>query len=81
MVAATSSVLDEVTPNQMTEWRSLVRKDPSNFVSMCEQLGLVPAVEGLSEWSCWLTPLNMAAKTGRRFDTLFYTHFIKDEVS
>ena len=39
-------------------------------------------VSGLYEWSCWLTPLNMTntKSSGRRFDTLFYTHFINDPV-
>jgi len=66
----------------MSEWCSRVRKDPTNFFEMCQQLNASPDVSGLYEWSCWLTPLNMTntKSSGRRFDTLFYTHFINDPV-
>nr|XP_054757366.1 acyl-coenzyme A diphosphatase NUDT19-like [Lytechinus pictus] len=50
-------------------WRERVRNDASSFMSLCTEVGGVPDVWSLAEWSNWLTPSDF---TTRRFDTIFY---------
>ena len=56
-----------------------MRDDPGQFLGMCKSLNVIPDVWSLFEWSCWLTPLNLVGQTKRRFDTLFYIHFLADD--
>ncbi|GFN99662.1 hydroxyacid-oxoacid transhydrogenase, mitochondrial [Plakobranchus ocellatus] len=53
------------------KWRDRVNQEPSQFLVMCLQLGLVPEIWCLHEWSNWLTPIE-GAENRRRFDAVFY---------
>lgn len=55
----------------MKQWRERVNNNPDEFLTMCNELNIIPAIWTLYEWSNWLTPL-MAAQKGRRFDTIFF---------
>lgn len=37
-------------------WQSLIHNDASKFLSLCEELDIVPDVWSLYEWSNWFTP-------------------------
>ena len=53
-----------------------MEKDPLQFVTLCQELGVVPDVWSLKAWRNWLTPVfqkvESAPKKPRRFDTMFY---------
>lgn len=57
-------------------WREKVEKDASQFLVMCKELGVVPDVWALTEWSNWLTPITMRTteqkRQPKRFDTAFF---------
>uniref|UniRef100_A0A087YA98 Acyl-coenzyme A diphosphatase NUDT19 n=1 Tax=Poecilia formosa TaxID=48698 RepID=A0A087YA98_POEFO len=56
--------------DELSKWRALVNKNPSNFMRMCQELEVLPNIWALHEWANWLTP---TAKYGRtRFDTAFF---------
>lgn len=57
-------------PAELAEWRRRVREEPMCFLQLCRQLGCVPNIWALHEWSNWLTPAGRAG--GRRYDTAFY---------
>ncbi|XP_076855170.1 acyl-coenzyme A diphosphatase NUDT19 [Brachyhypopomus gauderio] len=70
---------------EIAKWRSLVIKDPSNFIRMCVELECMPDIWALHEWGNWLTPVGVYEKQ-RRYDTAFYMccleeipHTIQDE--
>lgn len=58
----------------LSEWRERVNKNPDEFLTMCIELDIIPAVWTLHEWSNFLTPkfAKSAITSGRRFDTLFF---------
>jgi len=62
---------------ETAEWRLKVQNDPGQMLELCRYLGAAPDLDALSEWSDWLTPVNLqgtqAKKGTRRFDTIFYT--------
>ena len=57
----------------MTFWA--LDKENEIFNSSCRELGVVPDIWCLREWSNWLTPVSM----GRRFDTMFYMCILDDQ--
>ena len=59
----------------LQKWRTKVVEDPSQFVNMCTDVGAVPDIWSLYEWSNWLTPL--LHKT-HRFDTAFFVSCIDE---
>ena len=73
-----SSILSDTI---LSPWRKRIDDDAWEFITMCQELNVVPDVWSLFEWSNWLTPVFSrvdAAKTGgmkpgsKRFDTAFY---------
>jgi len=78
----------KLSPEELSTWRQLVRKNPENFRRMCEEIKMAPNIWSLYEWSNWLTPVKLNVQrpldrdtkpTRRRFDTMFYVAMI-DEV-
>ncbi|ELT87307.1 hypothetical protein CAPTEDRAFT_220053 [Capitella teleta] len=62
-----------IDADELKSWRKVVHNDASKFVDCCEQLGVIPDVWSLHEWSDWLTPTHMPEMHNlRRFDTAFY---------
>ncbi|CAG5124792.1 unnamed protein product [Candidula unifasciata] len=57
-----------------SKWRKSIMSDPSQFLVMCRELGMVPDVWSLYEWSNWLTP----PLKGKRFDTAFFVSCIDE---
>ena len=37
-------------------WQSLIHNDASKFLTLCEELDIVPDIWSLCEWSNWFTP-------------------------
>ncbi|XP_071756133.1 acyl-coenzyme A diphosphatase NUDT19 [Centroberyx gerrardi] len=71
--------------SELTKWRALVNKNPSNFIRMCRELELLPNIWALHEWGNWLTPAGVYGKE-RRYDTAFFIcclqeipHTLQDE--
>ncbi|KAF6731115.1 Nucleoside diphosphate-linked moiety X motif 19, mitochondrial [Oryzias melastigma] len=69
--------------SELSQWRTLVNQNPTNFIRMCRELEVLPNIWALHEWGNWLTPV---ARYGRRFDTAFFLcclqetpHTIQDE--
>lgn len=52
----------------LNQWRERVHDNAFNFITMCRELGCVPDIYSLIEWSNWLTPWILP----RRYDTVFY---------
>lgn len=81
----TRGVSQEVcSSTELTRWRTLVNKEPSNFIRMCRELQVLPNIWALHEWSNWLTPVGRYGVT--RFDTAFFIcclqetpHTLQDE--
>ena len=55
---------------ELSQWRSRVHDNPSDFITMCKHFDISPDIWSLYEWSDWLTPLHL--KTKSRFDTIFF---------
>ena len=55
---------------ELSDWRSRVHDNPSEFIKMCQHFDIYPDIWSLHEWSDWLTPLHL--KTKSRFDTIFF---------
>lgn len=62
---ATVCIVPEATSSK---WRKSIMSDPSQFLVMCKELGMVPDVWSLYEWSNWLTPTSI----DKRHDTAFF---------
>ena len=62
----------EMNDSLLSEWQLRVKKDSTAFLDMFLELGLVPDVLGLHEWSNWITP----SFEKYRFNTLFFTCFL-----
>jgi len=60
-------------PELLAEWRGRVQREPGLMVDLCREVGAVPDLWALREWSDWLTPTNLSEQGTRRFDTMFYT--------
>ena len=58
-------------------WRQKVRKDPSQFITLCRFIGGVPDVWSLAIWCNWLTPVMPGNRKSKRFDTMFYVCCLK----
>lgn len=59
---------DPDTAAQLQQQRSTVLAHPEMFATVLAQAGLQPAVEQLTYWAHWITPLEQP----RRFDTRFF---------
>lgn len=73
-----------LSSSELTKWRTLVNQNPSNFISMCKELKVMPNIWALHEWSNWLTPVGRRGTA--RFDTAFFIcclqeipHTLEDE--
>ena len=62
----------EMNGGLLNEWQLRVKQDSTAFLDMFLELGLVPDVLGLHEWSNWITP----SFEKYRFNTLFFTCFL-----
>ena len=65
--SSSSFILEDL---DLSDWRSRVHDNPSDFIMMCKHFDISPDIWSLYEWSDWLTPLHL--KTKSRFDTIFY---------
>ena len=54
--------------NELKKWRDIVLQEPNEFYNMCLELGALPKINSLYEWSNWLTPVNRP----KRFDVMFF---------
>ena len=65
-------------------WQRRVSQNASEFLTMCQQLSVVPNIWLLYEWANWMTPvLNRVegpSARPKRFDTLFYMCILHDSV-
>lgn len=70
----------EKDTTKLVEWRQRVTADPMQFLGLCSDLGIVPDVWSLYDWSNWLTPPvpGNIKKKWTRFDTAFYLCCLKD---
>ncbi|XP_072321780.1 acyl-coenzyme A diphosphatase NUDT19 [Eucyclogobius newberryi] len=67
---------NDICPDELKKWRSLVNQNPANFIRMCRELGVLPNIWALHEWSNWLTPEGSYGV--RRFDTAFFICCLKE---
>lgn len=49
-------------------WQHIVHNDASEFLTLCEELDVVPDLWSLHEWSAWRTPSTFQ----KRFETVFF---------
>uniref|UniRef100_A0A1B0BJG1 Nudix hydrolase domain-containing protein n=1 Tax=Glossina palpalis gambiensis TaxID=67801 RepID=A0A1B0BJG1_9MUSC len=49
-------------------WQKVVHGDASKFLTLCEELKIIPDLWSLHEWSNWFTPSTFK----KRFDTAFF---------
>lgn len=73
---ANAYAVNNICPDELKKWRSLVNQSPSNFIKMCRELEVLPNIWALHEWSNWLTPVGRHG--GRRFDTAFFICCLKE---
>ncbi|CAN9506919.1 unnamed protein product [Ophioblennius macclurei] len=66
----------QLCSTELSKWRALVNKKPSNFVKMCRELQVLPNIWALHEWGNWLTPKGRYG--GTRFDTAFFICCLQD---
>ena len=64
----------------LPELRKEVNSDDTKFIQICQDLGVVPDIWSLVEYSNWLTPTNLKSPSGRRYDTAFFLSFISEEI-
>uniref|UniRef100_A0A1B0A518 Nudix hydrolase domain-containing protein n=1 Tax=Glossina pallidipes TaxID=7398 RepID=A0A1B0A518_GLOPL len=55
-------------------WQNVVHEDASKFLTLCEELKVVPDLWSLHEWSNWFTPSTFK----KRFDTAFFLVALKN---
>lgn len=68
-----SSKNEPLDQEALNTWRKIVHNDASKFIECCNDLGVVPDIWSLHEWSNWMTPTHMPEMhKNRRFDTMFY---------
>ncbi|KAK7115075.1 acyl-coenzyme A diphosphatase NUDT19-like [Littorina saxatilis] len=61
--------------SKVEEWRHKVVQNPLAFLTLCENLEVVPDVWSLYNWSNWLTPhfdTVIDKEKGKRYDTAFF---------
>ncbi|XP_034099398.2 acyl-coenzyme A diphosphatase NUDT19 [Drosophila albomicans] len=56
-------------------WQHEVHNDASKFLTLCEELDVLPDVWSLHEWCAWRTPSTFKA----RFQTAFYLTALKEQ--
>ena len=67
----------------LSDWRTKVMRDDSQFLLMCQTLNIVPDIWALYEWSDWLTPARLAIQDNpakRRYDTMFYICCLSEQL-
>lgn len=62
--------VNQICSAELSEWRTRVNENPSNFIRMCKELQVLPNIWALHEWSNWLTPVGRYGTS--RFDTAFF---------
>lgn len=67
--ASSSGFSKAVNDFDIETWQKQVHDNEKSFADLCEELGIVPDVFNMYEWSTWLTP---AMFRKRRFETAFY---------
>lgn len=58
-------------------WQKEVHNDASKFLTLCQELDVVPDLWSLYEWSAWRTPSTF--KT--RFQTAFFLTTLKEQAN
>ncbi|XP_076112831.1 acyl-coenzyme A diphosphatase NUDT19-like isoform X1 [Mytilus galloprovincialis] len=81
-IAKNYGKIGNITISDFEIWREKVDKDATQFIKMCQEFNMVPDIWSLTEWSNWLTPVNMVNKdrrasgtdkgSKRRYDTAFF---------
>uniref|UniRef100_A0A8C6SEF6 Acyl-coenzyme A diphosphatase NUDT19 n=1 Tax=Neogobius melanostomus TaxID=47308 RepID=A0A8C6SEF6_9GOBI len=74
---ASINAFNDICPDELKKWMSLVNQSPSNFIKMCRELEVMPNIWALHEWSNWLTPVSNR-HGGKRFDTAFFICCLKE---
>ena len=69
---------DHSDSSMLEEWRQRVTRDPSEFLTLCKSLDIVPDIWSLYDWSNWLTPLGSGDSSGKRFDAAFFICCLQD---
>eukprot|EP00092_Neocalanus_flemingeri_P040451 GFUD01044052.1.p1 GENE.GFUD01044052.1~~GFUD01044052.1.p1 ORF type:complete len:444 (+),score=141.66 GFUD01044052.1:111-1442(+) len=59
--------------SSLNSWQTKVHSNPEELLSLYRQVGAVPDLWAVKEWSNWLTPTDLHEQGKRRFDTIFYT--------
>ena len=59
--------------SSLSSWRTQVHSSPEELLSLYREVGAVPDLWAVKEWSDWLTPTDLHEQGKRRFDTIFYT--------
>ncbi|XP_061734785.1 nucleoside diphosphate-linked moiety X motif 19 isoform X1 [Nerophis ophidion] len=68
--------VNELGSTELSRWRTLVNQNPSNFITMCRELQVLPNIWALHEWANWLTPERRYDV--KRFDTAFFICCLQD---
>jgi len=71
--AAHSDTFSFENSSTLSSWRKLVHTKPEQLLNLYREVGAVPDLWSVKEWSNWLTPVYAHDKCMRRFDTMFYT--------
>lgn len=56
-------------------WQHVVHNDASKFLTLCEELDVLPDLWALHEWSAWRTPSTFK----KRFETAFFLAALKTQ--
>jgi len=59
--------------SKLSSWRKQVHSNPDQLLSLYREVGAIPDLWAVNEWSDWLTPTDLHEQGKRRFDTIFYT--------
>ncbi|ORY02893.1 hypothetical protein K493DRAFT_311930 [Basidiobolus meristosporus CBS 931.73] len=73
LLAKTSNNQDKLhNVDELQRWRNLIYKDASEFIEICREQQIYPAVGDLVHFSNWITPINYP----KRYDTHFFLTFV-----
>jgi len=67
-VGSDATVVAFEDQDELAHWQEQVRRDPNQFMKLCDELTCLPDVNALVEWNSWLTPNSWQT----RYDTIFY---------
>ena len=72
----------KVPKHIFSAWQKEVNHNEGKFMEMCDELDILPDIWALSDWSNWLTPVNLQSNivSGRRFDTQFFLACMPDRI-